>query len=176
MAQRSFGIIYIALSLIYCLYGEVVLDIGNGERSEWYLMTCKSSYCSNTTIFTFNGEKQCHNPSLSVHFRLTDFLNSDTQYLTITLNQQKLGFCTGPNNATYYRDYNTSSIDEYTDCLNDFSIAELVGYNPPEITLQLRLSPHVNDPDRSYKGYLLYANVAFGCSGKKIYLNVLLML
>ena len=139
-------------------------------------MICESSYCSNTTIFTFVGE--CHNPLLTVHFRLTDFFNADTQYLTITVNQQRLGFCTGPNNATYYQTYgdDLSIIPEYTDCLNDFSIAELTGYDPDEIILQLRISPHVSNKDRAYKGNLLFATVAFGCSGKYLLKIVFLRL
>eukprot|EP01084_Bolivina_argentea_P317537 550566_1 len=159
---------FIILLWIKCIVSEISLDIGAGDTSEFYTMTCKSSYCSNTTIFTLNnGAKTCHNPLLTVHFRLTDFSDAKLQYLTITLNQQELGKCTGPNNATYYANYDTSSIPLYTDCLNDFSIAELVGYNPSQITLQLSISPHVNNIHKTYNNNLLYSQIAFGCSDEQ---------
>ena len=129
-------------------------------------MTCGSVYCSNSTVFLFDGTKECHNPLLSVHFRLTDFLDPELQYLTISVNQQKLGLCTGPSNASFHADYDTNSIPLYKDCLNDFSIAELSGYNPDALTLGLRLSPHVTDHKRAHKGNLLDAMVSIGCSDR----------
>jgi len=144
--------------------GDIALNLQNGDTSEWYPMTCSSAYCSNTTTFTLSSASQCYNPQLSVHFRITDFFNSDSQYLSIAVNQQKLGFCTGPNNASFHAQYNASSIPLYRGCLNDFSIAELVGYNPSAMSVQLSLSPHVADARRAYNGYLLYALVAISCS------------
>ena len=165
----SLAIDYKVLPFLILLYwrfinGEIHLDIGNEETSDETIMSCSSAYCSNTTVFTFSQEKQCYNPLLTVNFRLTDFLDQETQYLTIKINQQRLGFCTGPNIATFESQYNTSSIPLYQ-CINSFSIAEFVGNNPTAVSLQLRLSPRVENANNSYNGNLLYATVAFGCSG-----------
>ena len=154
MKIMSFFCILMLCLFIDGIFGDIIYDFSGNNYTD--NIRCNTPYCNVETkyVFKYNNNDECLNPLLTLQFILTDFNDPIKQYISVLINDERLGFCTG-NNET--------DLTEYYTCLEELSIFEITGSNPEYIKIQLQISPNVINLNKTIDGYLLDALTTITC-------------